>query len=67
MTRHKLQDKTMYYIVNGSGKANTVQLSYSGASSLDVYDPVTGEITTHSGDGTAVKMNPYTAMFVVVN
>lgn len=66
MTRHTLQNKQMYYFVNGGGSQNTIKLSYAGANGFDVYNPSTGSISSYNGSSATVNIGAYKTVFVVV-
>ncbi|MBQ7302505.1 MAG: hypothetical protein IJW89_02875 [Clostridia bacterium] len=66
VSRHKLQDSTMYFVVNNRTESNKVTLSYEGAKSFDIYDNETGKITTVSGSNTTVDIAACRSIFVVV-
>ena len=67
LSRHKLQDSVMYFLINNHETANQISLSYAGATSFDVYDNETGAIKTITGDDATITIEPYRSVFVVVN
>ena len=67
VSRHKLQDSVMYFLINNHETANQISLSYAGATSFDVYDNETGAIKTITGDDATITIEPYRSVFVVVN
>ncbi len=66
VSRHKLQDSTMYFVVNNRTESNKVTLSFAGAKGFDIYDNETGKITTVSGSNTTVDIAACRSIFVVV-
>ncbi len=67
VSRHKLQDATMYFLINNSDKANKLELSYEGAKGFDIYDNETGRIITLSGSSVTVEVPAYRSVFAVIN
>lgn len=64
--RYVLEDAPMYWLFNYNDVKKDLTLTYEGATAFDIYDPLTGEITTVTGDSASVTVDPHRAKIVIV-
>lgn len=64
--KYTLEDAPMYWIFNNHDLEKNLTLTYEGAKGFDVYDPMTGEITSYSGDSFQLNVGVSNTKIVVV-
>ena len=64
--KYKLGDAPAYWLYNDAGKLRSCDISCDGAKGFDVYDPITGEITSIDGSSCTIDLEQYCAKIVII-
>jgi len=66
ISRYELGDKKMYFVMNMLDADQVITVSDSSCAGFDIYDNMTGTVTTVTSNSTSVKIPAVGSVFIVV-